>query len=108
MGIHKVKMYYIPFNGSTAIPVTIKSLKIKPNLRSARLNDQDFSYLLQHLNNKIVAAKIDYDFLRLILVIDGRTEYHIDSDGRVKHRNSSYYISPGSFLWLYKFMEGRS
>ncbi len=100
----KIEFYYIPFNATTGLPMRISTLKRKPYLNHLSLNEDDFRLTKNALTNSIGTAKFDESFLRLIAIIENLGVFYVDSDGRVRHNGKSYYISPGSFLWLFIFL----
>lgn len=103
---HRIQAYYsIPFEASTSAPMSVRLLSVRllktPNhLKSMQVDEPQKNNILAMARRRLCAGKFEEAFLRLILIVDEHDEFLIDSEGRVRHRGQSYYITPGNLLRL--------
>ncbi len=98
---HLIQAYYsVPFEAYTGGPMSVRLLKNARHLKSMEVDEEQKNHTLAMVRQRLCAGKFEEAFLRLILIADRREEFLIDSEGRVRHRGQSYYITPGNLLRL--------
>lgn len=102
------KIYYMPFDVSTAFPVSLRTFRTRPNeLAVNKIAPDERSFVLAYLtSNRLCAGKFEEAFLRMVAELSSGRTILVDSNGCVKFGAKQYFMHPGAFLHLFKIMAG--
>lgn len=64
------------------------------------VEEKDRNHILAMVRKRLCAGTFEEPLLRLILIVERRDEFLMDSEGRVRYRGQNYYVTPGNLLRL--------